>query len=260
MSAIFTDIQKFSTIAEHLDPENLVYLLNHYLTAMSDVILREKGTIDKYEGDAIIAFFGAPVEMEDHALRACLSAIAIKHAEDELNKIMLEGKLSSAPLLTRIGINTGSMVAGNMGTKNKMNYTIMGNTVNLASRLERVNKLYNTWILATKTTLDETGDKLLFRRLDRVRVFGINEPVQLYELIETQDNAEEWQKETVHHFETALSIFEKRDWEEAEKAFRHVLVFNPNDGPSNFFIERCENYLKYPPMEDWDGVFNLDRK
>ncbi|GHV45887.1 hypothetical protein AGMMS49546_32840 [Spirochaetia bacterium] len=135
MSAIFTDIQGFSTISERLDPEDLVNLLNRYLTAMSDVVLAEKGTIDKYEGDAIIAFFGAPLDLPDHALRSCVSAITMKRIEKELNRVIVEEKLSPAPLLTRIGINSGSMVAGNMGTKNKMNYTIMGNTVNLAARI-----------------------------------------------------------------------------------------------------------------------------
>ncbi|MDR0300743.1 MAG: adenylate/guanylate cyclase domain-containing protein, partial [Treponema sp.] len=160
MTAIFTDVRSFSTISEQLDPESLVSLLNRYLGAMSDVILAEKGTIDKYEGDAIIAFFGAPLELKDHALHACLSAIAMRKLETELNKTIMEQKLSPMPLLTRIGINTGDMVAGNMGTANKMNYTIMGNAVNLAARLEGVNKQYGTWILASEDTVRETGGKL----------------------------------------------------------------------------------------------------
>jgi len=260
MSAIFTDIRNFSTISEQLDPEDLVRLLNSYLTTMSNVILSEKGTIDKYEGDAIIAFFGAPLELPDHAKRACLSAIKIKREETKLNEFFLKRNLSSAPLITRIGINTGSMVAGNMGTENKMNYTIMGNTVNIASRLEGANKIYNTWILATKETLDEAGDGLLSRRLDKVRVVGINQPVQLYELMETREEAEEWQEETAHHFENALSLFEKQEWEKASEAFRYVLIINPIDGPSGVFLKRCENFQKNPPGDDWDGVFNLGRK
>ncbi|MDR2576227.1 MAG: adenylate/guanylate cyclase domain-containing protein [Treponema sp.] len=260
MSAIFTDIQGFSTISEQLDPEDLVNLLNQYLTTMSDVILKEKGTIDKYEGDAIIAFFGAPLELPDHAIRACLSAITIKRKEEELNKLLLEEKLSSMPLLTRIGINTGSIVAGNMGTKNKMNYTIMGNAVNLASRLEGVNKQYGTYILTTRATLDETGEMFLSRKLDKVRVVGINEPVQLYELLGTRDEAKEWQKEMVQHFENAISLFEKRDWTAAAEAFQCTLISNPNDSPSRIYLGRCEAYQKNPPQKDWDGVFNLDSK
>ncbi|GHV86401.1 guanylate cyclase [Spirochaetia bacterium] len=260
MSAIFTDIRNFSTIAEQLDAEHLVSLLNRYLTAMSDVILKEKGTIDKYEGDAIIAFFGAPLDLSDHARRACLSAVTMKRTEQELNRIILEHKLSPGPLQTRIGINTGTMVAGNMGTGNKMNYTIMGNTVNLASRLEGVNKQYETWILATSATIAETGDEFLTRRLDRVRVVGITEPVQLYELIEIQEAAMDWQKETAARFEKALEFFEDRDWKTAAEGFQELLAMNPADGPGRIYLERCTNYLVKPPAENWDGVFVMGTK
>jgi len=260
MSAMFTDLQHFTAIAEQLDPESLVNLLNMYLTYMSDVILKEKGTIDKYEGDAIIAFFGAPLELPDHAARACLSAIAIKRREVELNKKLLEAKLTAAPLVTRIGINTGSMVAGNMGTGNKMNYTIMGNAVNLASRLESANKQYGTHILTTSATLDETGEMFLSRKLDRVRVVGINEPVQLYELLETRDEAKEWQLEMVHNYEGALALFEKHDWKASAEAFQYAINSNPDDSPSRIYLGRCEAYQKKPPQKDWDGVFNLDSK
>ncbi|MDR2210903.1 MAG: adenylate/guanylate cyclase domain-containing protein [Spirochaetaceae bacterium] len=260
MSALFTDIRNFTTVAEKLEPEDLVSLLNRYLTAMSDVILKEKGTIDKYEGDAIIAFFGAPLDLADHAFRACMSAIAIKRTEKELNKTLLEDGLSPAPLLTRIGINTGSMVAGNMGTDNKMNYTIMGNTVNLASRLEGVNKQYGTWILAAESTIRETGNLLLTRRLDRVRVVGINEPVRIYELMETMEAAEDWQKEIAARFEEALILFEKQDWAGAAKDFGEITAFAPADNPSRFYLKRCEDYLKNPPGADWDGVFDLLEK
>jgi adenylate cyclase len=191
MTAIFTDVKAFSTISEQLSPEDLVSLLNRYLSAMSDIVLAEKGTIDKYEGDAIIAFFGAPLELKDHALRACISAINMKKAEDELNQFVVKNNMSPMPLLTRIGINTGDMVAGNMGTENKMNYTIMGNAVNLAARLEGVNKQYGTWILASEDTVREAGDSLLTRKLDRVRVVGINEPVRLHEILDIVENADE---------------------------------------------------------------------
>jgi class 3 adenylate cyclase len=257
MSAMFTDIQGFTSVSERLDPEDLVSLLNRYLTAMSDVILREKGTIDKYEGDAIIAFFGAPLDLEDHAVRACMSAVAIKRTEKELNKIILEEGLSSAPLLTRIGINTGSMVAGNMGTENKMNYTIMGNTVNLAARLEGVNKQYGTWVLAAESTVREAGNRFLTRRLDRVRVVGIKEPVRIYELVETMDAAKDREKELIGRFEKALDRFEEQDWAGAADDFRSLAGLFPEDNPARFYLSRCEDCLKNPPGADWDGVFNL---
>jgi adenylate cyclase len=260
MTALFTDVQKFSGISEQLDPEDLVKLLNRYLSAMSDVILTEQGTIDKYEGDAIVAFFGAPLEITDHALRACISAVAMKRIERELNKIIGEQNLSPAPLLTRIGIATGSMVAGNMGTENKMNYTIMGNTVNLAARLEGVNKQYGTWILAPEATVREAGDRLLARKLDRVRVVGINEPVRLYELLETAENALPEQKRLAEVFRQALERFEDRDWNRAAEGFTEALSVFAGDAPAQKYLDRCASCLANPPPDDWDGVYNLTEK
>ena len=261
MTAMFTDVKGFSTISEELgDPAKLVSLLNRYLSAMSNVILGEKGTIDKYEGDAIIAFFGAPLDLPDHALRACVSAIKMKKAEIELNKIILEENLSPSTLLTRIGINTGDMVAGNMGTENKMNYTIMGNAVNLAARLEGVNKQYGTWVLASEITVRETGDSLLHRKLDRVRVVGINEPVRLCELLDMADAASEEDHKIVNVFHEALDYFERRVWSQAIKGFLEVLSIRAEDPPSLLYIDRCKQFLKNPPKDTWDGVYNLTSK
>jgi adenylate cyclase len=172
----------------------------------------------------------------------------------------MEQKLSPVPLLTRIGINTGSRVAGNMGTDNKMNYTIMGNTVNLAARLEGVNKQYGTRILAAKAVLDETGACFLSRRLDRIRVVGIREPVQIYEILETAEAAEDRQKAAVRGFEEALAYYENRDWKRAARGFSSLLSASPADGPSRVFLERCNACVKNPPPADWDGVFNLNKK
>ncbi|GHV96232.1 guanylate cyclase [Spirochaetia bacterium] len=260
MTAMFTDVQKFSTISEQLEPEDLVSLLNRYLTSMSDVLLSEKGTIDKYEGDAIIAFFGAPLELPDHALRACVSAITMKRLEVELNNTIREQNLSPVPLLTRIGINTGSMVAGNMGTEKKMNYTIMGNTVNLAARLEGVNKQYGTWILASEDTIRETGGRLLTRKLDRVRVVGINQPVRLYELLDILENAAPEQKQLVEVFHEALDLFEKRDWKQAAAGFQEILSTAKGDAPAQKYLDRCTAFLASSPADDWDGVYNLTEK
>jgi len=261
MTAIFTDVKSFSTISEALgDPTKLVSLLNKYLSAMSDIILAEKGTIDKFEGDAIIAFFGAPTDLPDHALRACVSAINMKKLEIELNKEIMANNLSPIPLLTRIGINTGYMVAGNMGTANKMNYTIMGNAVNLSARLEGVNKQYGTWILASEDTVRETGGALLYRKLDRVRVVGINEPVRLCELLDTLESAVEQDKKLVEIFHAALDNFENRNWKPAAEGFKEVLSIKPDDEPSKMYLERCEKFIKTPPEDSWDGVYNLTSK
>jgi len=258
MTAVFTDLKGFSTMSEKLDPETLVSILNRYLTAMSDVVLAEKGTIDKYIGDAIVAFFGAPVEMQDHALRACLSAITMRRVEKELNRAILAEKVSPVPLFTRIGINTGSMVAGNMGTENKMNYTIMGNSVNLAARLESANKQYGTWILATEQTIREAGDRILSRKLDRIRVVGISEPLQIYELMNTQEDATSGERKLVEIFHQAMASYEKRNWSEATEGFWESMAID--GGPSEMYLKRCQHFMLHPPKDDWDGVFNLKAK
>jgi adenylate cyclase len=259
MTVLFTDIQKFSTIAERLVPEELVTLLNDYLSAMSDVILEQRGTIDKYEGDAIIAFFGAPLEMEDHALRACRTALMMKQIEGELNRKYAETGLSPVPLYTRIGINTGPMVVGNMGTQRKMDYTVMGNAVNLAARLEGVNKQYGSWILASEDTLKETRGKIISRRLDRVRVVGINEPVRIHEILALAEEAPPQLPQRVELFHQALDLLEKRDWTAAEAAFEGIVNRSPGDAPAKIYLERCRRYRDSPPAAA-DGVLNLTEK
>lgn len=260
MTALFTDVKGFSTISEQLDPSELVSLLNQYLSEMSDVILEQKGTIDKYEGDAIISFFGAPLEYDDHAARACRSAIRMKKAEEELNRRFLSEKLSPAPVFTRIGINTGEMVVGNMGTVRKMDYTIMGNSVNLAARLEGVNKQYGTWILASEPTFLEAGGEFVGRKLDRVRVVGIKEAVRLYELIDEKNELDPDVGEALEIFEEGLEAFEQRDYDTAQKLFSQVLMIKPEDGPAQFYLSRCSKFKKKAPPESWDGVFNLTLK
>ncbi len=260
MTAMFTDIKGFSTISEKLDPTDLVKILNMYLTEMSNMVLDQGGTIDKYEGDAIIAFFGAPVDFEDHAVRACRAAVRMKKLESIMNDHFIEDNIVPSPLLTRIGINTGDMVVGNMGTARKMDYTIMGNAVNLAARLEGVNKQYNCWKLISSMTADEIGDEFLLRKLDRVRVVGINEPVRLFELVDEKEFAGDDKLEIVDIFHNALDKFEEKNWVEAEKLFKKVLNIDPEDGPSGIYVKRCQEYKKKAPPENWDGVFNLTSK
>jgi len=227
---------------------------------MSDVILEQKGTIDKYEGDAIIAFFGAPLELSDHALRACLTAIVMRRLEKDVNRYIAEKKISPSPLLTRFGINSGDMVVGNMGTQKKMNYTIISNAVNMASRLEGMNKYYGTWILASENTINETQGLLLTRRLDRIRVVGINEPVRIYEILETKADAPAVLHMLVALFHDAMDLFERDKWKEAEKAFGQVLKTTPNDSLSLLYLDRCRQYQENPPKGDWDRVFNFTEK
>ncbi len=260
MTAMFTDVKGFSTISEQLDPTDLVKILNMYLTEMSNMVMDQGGTIDKYEGDAIIAFFGAPVDFEDHAVRACRAAVRMKKLESIMNKHFIDDNIVPVPLLTRIGINTGEMVVGNMGTARKMDYTIMGNAVNLAARLEGVNKQYNCWKLISSMTAEELGDEFLLRKLDRVRVVGINEPVRLFELVDEKEFAGDDKLEIIDIFHNGLIKFEEKNWAEAEKLFKKVLSIEPEDGPSGIYVKRCQEYRKKAPSENWDGVFNLTSK
>lgn len=260
ITAMFTDVRGFSTISEALDAEQLVKLLNIYLSGMSDIVLEQRGTIDKYEGDAIISFFGAPVDYEEHAQLACRAAVLMKRKETELNEFFMQEKMSPNPLLTRIGINTGDMVVGNMGTERKMDYTIMGNAVNLAARLEGVNKQYGTWLLISDMTKNEIGDEFITRRLDRVRVVGINTPVQLWELIELKDSVDTETLNFLDKFEKAHRVFDARNWEKAALLFKALLKERPEDGPAQAYLRKCEAFIQKPPAENWDGVFSLTQK
>ncbi|MCL2478313.1 MAG: adenylate/guanylate cyclase domain-containing protein [Treponema sp.] len=286
MTAVFTDIQKFSSISEILQKEYgesgsrvLVNLLNLYLTEMSNIILENNGTIDKYEGDAIVAFFGAPSWSPDHAILACRSAILMKKREAEIYdqimdpegefcrplSILIENKVlrSERPLYTRLGINSGNMVVGNMGTPNKMNYTIMGNTVNLAARLEGVNKQYNTGgILISEYTKNQIGDEFVYRGLSRVRVVGINTPLRLYELLAQREDASKETLDMVKSWEHGFRAYESRNFLEAKNVFEVIHQKNENDTVALLYLDRCKKFLASPPPADiWDdGVDSLTEK
>jgi len=260
LTAMFTDVQGFSSISEVLDPTDLVKLLNAYLTEMSNIILDLKGTIDKYEGDAIIAFFGAPVPFDDHPARACRAAVRMKKIEQHLNEHFVNNNLSPSAVFTRIGINTGEMVVGNMGTKQKMDYTIMGNSVNLASRLEGANKTYGTWTLISEETYNRAGGDFTVRKMDRVRVVNIKEPVRLYELIDEKSSTDAGTLEAVELFHKGVELFEDRQWDAAIAEFRKTQRILPGDGPSEVFIKRCQGFQKKSPPASWDGVFNMSMK
>jgi len=282
MTAIFTDVRGFSTITEALgDPEKLVELLNHYLTRMSDIILENQGTIDKYEGDAIIAFFGAPAYLDNHAGLACRSALLMKKAEAQVNREAFEKGLitdatleamvkkgilqgaEDAPMFTRIGVNSGDMVVGNMGTPSKMNYTIMGNAVNLAARLEGVNKQYNTGgILISEYTRTRIGDEFILRPLSRVRVVGINTPLRLYELLDIRADAPPALTDMVRRWEHGFALYEQKDFSAAGNVFQAVFRQNNADLAAKKYYDRCYKYTVSPPDDnEWDdGVDNLTEK
>lgn len=261
-TAMFTDIESFSSFSEKFmdDPKGLVSLLNHYLSAMSDIVLENGGTIDKYEGDAIIAFFGAPLNMPDHAYKACLSSIKMKKAENELNRTLLEQNLIEKPLKTRIGINTGDMFVGNMGTYKRLDYTMMGHSVNLAARIEGVNKQYGSYQMISEFTYEFVKDKIITRKFDRVRVVNIKTPIRLYELIDTKEDVS---KETLEYLETfhrGLDEFEALKWDSALKLFEKLKAIKDNDTTVDIYIDRIKKFQITPPPSNWDGVYNLSVK
>jgi len=256
LTALFSDVAGFSTISENLKPEELVELLNDYLTEMTEIILRYEGTLDKYEGDAIIAFFGAPISMDDHAKRACLVAIEM---QKRLNMLRDKWKKEGRPqIFCRIGLNTGPMVVGNMGSKNRMDYTIMGDAVNLGSRLEGVNKDYNTSIIISEDIFKSVKDNIEARELDIIRVKGRVEPVKIYELIDKKGEIDSKKTEILKIFQDGLSKYRERNWEDALNDFKKALELDKNDGPSKVYVQRCEKFIKNPPPDNWDGVFGME--
>lgn len=272
-TAFFTDIQGFSTFSEKLSATQLVELLNEYLTAMTDILLEEKGTLDKYEGDAIIAFFGAPMPLEDHAARACRVAHKMQLKLLELRKKWVsEGDKWPTivhEMRMRIGINSGEIVTGNMGSSSRMNYTMMGDAVNLAARLEESAKQYGIFTQVAKETVELCPKEFIWRELDTIRVVGKSVPVTSYELLYTKDDAPELEKKLSVLFEEALKLYKEKRWDEALAVFKETLEIEyerfpllkgVKTNPSEIYIERCEEYIQNPPPHDWDGVFTLTSK
>lgn len=188
LSVIFTDLQEFTSLSETLEPEKLVKILNMYFSEMSEVIFGLGGTIDKFEGDAIMAFFGAPKKLEDHAVRCCIAALRLSRMERILNEQLMVEHLISEPLYTRIGINTGDMVVGNVGSATRFEYTIIGSNVNIASRIEDCNKKYDTQILISEQTYNAVKDLFECRFVDEAYLKGVSKPVKIYELVSEKDS------------------------------------------------------------------------
>ncbi|MBF0276164.1 MAG: adenylate/guanylate cyclase domain-containing protein [SAR324 cluster bacterium] len=253
MTAMFSDVKGFSSISEQLTPNELVQLLNEYLTEMSDIILKYEGTVDKFEGDAIIAFFGAPVDFPDHATRAALVCLEM---QNRLAEMRLQWKKEGRQeLYHRIGINTGPMVVGNMGSSSRFDYTMMGNDVNLAARLEGVNKMYKNEILMSEKTYQACRETIDARELDMIRVMGIKEPVKIYEILGRIGEIDKHRQDAFKLYAQGLAQYRAQEWSLAEKSFKETLGLIPNDGPSSVFLERCFEYQKSPPPPNWDQVY-----
>ncbi|RMG64210.1 MAG: adenylate/guanylate cyclase domain-containing protein [Calditrichaeota bacterium] len=259
MTVMFTDVANFTSISERLSPRELVNLINEYLTEMTEIVFKYDGIIDKYEGDAIMAEFGAPVYFEDHARKACLAALEMQERLIELRQRWT--KLKLPPLTCRAGINSGTMIVGNMGSRRVFDYTVLGDEVNLASRLEGANKIFRTRIMISESTRKLIEDDFYTRTLDLIRVKGKQKPVQVFELMAVKNERfDRIMLNLLPVYENGIRYYRNREWKKAAACFRYCLKLRPHDGPSQLYLRRVVEYAKNPPPEDWDGVFVMKTK
>jgi len=253
LSIFFSDLQGFTTISLTLSPEDLTKLLNEYLTAMTDIIQEEGGTIDKYEGDAIIAFWNAPLDQPDHAVRAVRSALRCQAKLAEIRPAIKERY--KADLRKRIGINSGSAVVGNFGSHTKFNYTMLGDAVNLASRLEGVNKQFRTFTMISSTVVEKLGGAFPARELSRVAVVGRKEPVTIFEPMTAEQFAS--RQDALRIFDTGLRAYYAGDFADAERIFGSIASTDP---AAFSYAERCRRLRASPPESPWTGVWEMTEK
>ena len=259
LTVFFSDIAGFTSLSEKSTPEGLVALLNEYLSAMTEIIFAHAGTLDKFEGDAIMAFWGAPIDQADHALRACKASLKM---QEELVSIRKRWKAEGKPdLYVRIGLNSGEMLVGNMGGASRFDYTVIGDSVNLASRLEGENKQYKSSIMIGQSTYEHVKDSVIARELDLLIVVGKTKPVTVYELIGLKETgvAQELSK-FLELYHEGLRLHRLQKWDDAIACFEQALKIKPDDYPAQIYIERSRLYQAAPPPENWDGVFVLKSK
>ena len=264
ITVMFSDIRGFTTISEKLDAQDLALFLNQYLSDMTSLVFDNHGTLDKYIGDAVMAFWGAPFEEPGHAAKACKTALKMMDRVRELQeKLEAEGK---PHLDIGIGLNTGLASVGNMGSSLRYGYTALGDTVNLSSRLEGLNKDYGTHIIVNESTYEQAKDSgFVFRELDLIRVKGKLQPVTISELIgRTGENSAYGTQEELRMrldlFQKARALYRQRQWQAAQDAFQAILDQWPGDGPSRAYWKRCQEYLFEEPPSTWDGVFTMTHK
>lgn len=251
LSILFSDIRGFTTVSESLTPPELVKLLNEYLSPMTRIVLEERGTLDKFIGDAVMALFNAPLDVPGHATHACAAAVRMMEELKLLNTGFAERSMNTLDI--GVGINTGPAVVGNMGADIRFDYTAIGDSVNLASRLEGLNKYYGTHILVSEDTRKQVNDvRFLFREVDRVKVKGKHLPIVMYELMISNF-------EILPVFVGALEMYRSHDFAGAKSVFDE-LSLTLNDGPSRLYAIRCSEYLSEPPPDDWDGVYIAKNK
>jgi adenylate cyclase len=258
MTVLFSDVRGFTSISEKLTPEALVDVMNTYLTRMTDIVFAHDGVLDKYIGDAVMAFWNAPFDQPDHAVKAVKTALAMQRALAEMNRAKAFGE--SLELKIGIGINTGEMIVGNMGSETRFDYTVIGDAVNLASRTEGITKEYGVGLLVTDATRREAGDAVLARRIDKVAVKGKAEPITMYEVLAMSKDVREKDQRLVSAFEAALDAYFARDFDDAIQKAETILASYPDDGPSKTLITRSKFWKENPPPADWDGTWVFTKK
>ena len=255
ITILFSDLREFTSLSEKLGPTSTGHLLNAYFDVMIPLVFKHQGTLDKLIGDAIMAFFGAPLEIADHPGEAAACALAMLAAIDNFRQKNIPG---AAGLDIGIGLNTGRAIVGNLGSKEFMDYTVIGDSVNLASRLESMNKVYGTHIIVSEFTAGQIQDQFKLRLLDTVKVTGKETPVSIYELMASRESCAPELKDLAARYELGLLHYSQRNWSEALKNFREALKIHPADQPSQMFIQRTEAFLKAPPPDGWNGVTGFD--
>jgi adenylate cyclase len=259
ITVMFTGIAGFTTISESLreTPEKLIELMNRYLTLMSGVVNRHDGYVDKYIGDAVMAVWGAPVAVEDAEKKAVETALDCQAALEAFNRDVVGDYLPNGKLGTRIGVATGFAVAGNMGSAQRLNYTVTGDMVNLSARLEGANKEYGTSIMISELTAQAIGEAYVLRRLDRLVVKGKTLPITVFEVIGRVGEVQDEVLARLAAFDRALSLHDARDFAGALAIFASLAAADP---PSKVYAGRCETYIANPPPADWQGEFVLKTK
>ena len=254
ITILFSDLAGFTALSERIEPELLVAVLNEYLDEMTDIVFAEGGTLDKYIGDAVMAFWNAPRELPDHAARACRAALGMQQKLAELNGRWRERGVDVPSLSMRIGVNTGSPVVGNIGGEKRFNYTTLGDSVNLAARLEPACKTYGVAIMIAEPTRVAAGDAIRVRELDMLAVYGKAEPVRVYELLSAASAPGAVSEEVLKLYEQGMASYRLRDFALALRYFEAALQVDPEDGPSALYAERCREHAVNPPPADWDFV------